>query len=127
MNKFVGIEYKHPNPDYDPNIKNNKKTLFTITFKDSYRIFPGSLNELCDKFNVVGKFGSYDQDRFNNIDVFFNEELLSLIIIYAIQDSICLYQCLIKAQEEYLVNYLVSICNIWSTSTLSLKIYRTCL
>lgn len=39
-----------------------------IIFKDSYRIFPVSLNDLCKVFNVPGKLSSYNSE-FNNIDL----------------------------------------------------------
>jgi hypothetical protein len=40
----------------------------TITFKDSIRIFPTSLSELCTIFNVEGKLSVYDQS-FNHINI----------------------------------------------------------
>ena len=44
---------------------------------------------------------------------------------YSEQDSICLFNGLEAAQDHYLKSYNVDIGSIWSTSTLSLKIFRT--
>ena len=38
------------------------------TFKDSIRLFPISLNELCKAFNVPGKLSIY-QKEWNNVGV----------------------------------------------------------
>lgn len=39
-----------------------------IIFKDSYRIFPCSLNDLCKVFNVSGKLSDYNI-KFNNLNL----------------------------------------------------------
>ena len=51
--------------------------------------------------------------------------LLKEFINYSMQDSISLYHALEHAQMIYIINYHVDITTIYSTSTLSLKIYRT--
>lgn len=61
---------------------------------------------------------------FNEISLFENNNLLSQFIEYSKQDSISLLNALIKAQDIYLTEYNVDICSIWSTSTLSFKIFR---
>jgi hypothetical protein len=43
----------------------------TITFKDSIRIFPTSLNGLCQVFGVEGKLSSYDPS-FNHLSILNN-------------------------------------------------------
>lgn len=92
-------------------------------FKDSLRLFPVSLQELCNLFNVEGKLHSYNP-LFNKISLFENNNLLNSFIEYSKQDSICLLKALIKAQDIYINEYNVDICSIWSNSTLSFKIFR---
>ena len=92
-------------------------------FKDSLRIFPVSLQELCNLFGVEGKLYSYNP-LFNNISLFENKILLNQFIEYSKQDSISLLMALIKAQNIYIEEHKVDIASIWSTSTLSLKIFR---
>ena len=104
-NKFILIKYKN------------------IIFKDSYRIFNVSLNDLCNNFGVQGKISEYNKD-FNSLNLFYNDELFKLFKEYSIQDSICLYNALFTAQEHYILHYQVDITSIYSTSTLSLKIFR---
>jgi hypothetical protein len=98
-----------------------KDTKFV--FKDSLRIFPISLNELCNIFEVEGKLFPYNLN-FNKISLFENIELLNQFIEYSKQDSISLLKALIKAQDIYITEHSVDIASIWSTSTLSFKIFR---
>ena len=42
---------------------------FKITFKDSFRIFPISLNELCKQFEVKGKLSEY-KAIYNDLKIF---------------------------------------------------------
>lgn len=56
---------------------------------------------------------------FNNISLF--QEFKN----YALQDSIALLQALLKAQEIYLQNYNIDLTSVLSTSSLSLKIFRS--
>lgn len=107
QNKFIYISYK------------NK-----IVFKDSFRIFPVSLNELCKIFNVDGKINKYNE-LYNNANIFDNDMLLNEFKNYCIQDSKALFNALNRAQEIYIDKYSVDITSIFSTSTLSLKIFRT--
>jgi hypothetical protein len=109
LHRFVGI---------DINFKDTK-----LIFKDSLRIFPLSLKELCKTFEVEGKLYSYNPE-FNKIILFENESLLNQFIIYSQQDSICLLKALTKAQNIYINEHLVDIATIWSTSSLSFKIFR---
>jgi DNA polymerase type B, organellar and viral len=92
-------------------------------FKDSLRVFPVSLQELCSLFKVEGKLHHYNP-LFNKISLFKNKILLNQFIEYARQDSISLLTALIKAQDIYINEHKVDIATIWSTSTLSLKIFR---
>jgi hypothetical protein len=108
-NKFIQITLNH-----------NK---IKIVWKDSYRIFPVSLNELCKVFKVAGKTGGYDV-RFNNLGLFDDKSLLNEFIEYSLQDSIALYNALDRAQTIYSNEHSVDIVSILSTSTLSLKIFR---
>jgi hypothetical protein len=95
----------------------------TIIFKDSFRIFPVSLQELCDTFEVEGKLHPYNPE-FNKISLFEDNDLLEQFIEYSKQDSISLLKALIKAQNIYISEHKVDIATIWSTSTLSFKIFR---
>lgn len=107
--KFIGIEA----------IINNQK----FVWKDSYRLFPLSLEQLCKMFDVIGKFGKYNP-LFNQTSLFNNSELLEQFIEYAKQDSIALLNVLLKAQSIYISNHKIDIASIWSTASLSLKIFR---
>lgn len=96
----------------------------SVVWKDSYRIFPISLDELCNVFKVSGKISKYNQE-FNNIDkIFSNYWNIKNFKDYALQDSRSLYNALRKAQNEYFDKYQVDITSIFSTSSLSLKIFR---
>ena len=94
-----------------------------IVFKDSYRVFPVSLQELCGIFNVTGKSNVY-KEEYSNIQVFSNPALLQEFISYGMQDSIALYNALVKAQELYHSKYQVDITTIVSLPALALKIFR---
>ena len=94
-----------------------------ITFKDSLRIFPVSLNELCKIFNVEGKLGSYINE-FNSFSLFNDATLLHKFINYAVQDSRSLHLCLSSAQKAYFAQYGVDITSIVSIPSLALKIFR---
>jgi hypothetical protein len=87
------------------------------------RIFNISLNELCETFNVEGKISKYNPE-FNDLSLFDKPILLNKFKEYAIQDSISLYNALLKAQYIYFKEYSVDITTILSMSTLALKIFR---
>lgn len=94
-----------------------------LIWKDSLRIFPVSLEDLCKTFNVKGKLQKYDKE-FNDLSIFNNPRKLSVFIKYGLQDSVALLEALSSAQKIYIKDYNVDIATIWSTSTLSLKIFR---
>lgn len=75
-------------------------------------------------FEVKGKISEYNIE-YNSLNLFSDKRMLQEFSTYALQDSICLYQALVKAQDYYLNNYNVDITTIVSTSSLSLKIFRT--
>jgi DNA polymerase type B, organellar and viral len=106
QNKFISIKYKR------------------ITFKDSYRVFPVSLENLCKITNTKGKISKYNP-LYNDIGFFKDEVLFKSFIDYSTQDSKALFHSLIKLQIIYIEKYKVDITTIFSTSTLSLKIFRT--
>jgi DNA polymerase type B, organellar and viral len=97
-----------------------------IVFKDSYRIFQVSLNDLCSVLSLRGKTSIYNQE-YHQLSLFNkgNEKLLEEFKQYSLQDSNCLYECIRKLQEIYLNEYSVDITSILSTSTLSMKIFRS--
>lgn len=92
-------------------------------FKDSLRIFPVSLQELCNTFEVEGKLQVYNPE-FNKISLFENKDLLNQFIDYSQRDSMCLLKALTKAQDIYINEHQVDLATIWSTSSLSFKIFR---
>jgi len=96
-----------------------------IVFKDSYRIFQVSLNDLCNILSLQGKTSIY-KPEYPQMSLFNkeNEEMLEEFKEYSLQDSNCLYDCIYKLQELYLTEYNVDITSILSTSTLSMKIFR---
>lgn len=107
-NKFILIKYKN------------------IVFKDSFRIFPVSLEDLCKNFGVDGKLSKYDEN-FNSLEIFNNQKLFYKFQQYSLNDSICLFNALMVAPayaEHYIHHYQVDITTIFSTSTLSLRIFR---
>jgi hypothetical protein len=112
-NKFIQIVWK---------CENN----FNIYFKDSFRIFPISLDDLCKQFDVKGKLCQYNP-IFNTLDIFKPENniLLNKFKDYAMQDSEALLNALLKAQELYFEDYKVDITTILSAPSLSLKIFRS--
>lgn len=121
------------NPDKIGTIIDNQNKFFqikisenkSITWRDSYRVFPVSLNDLCKTFNVEGKISNYDI-KFNNLSLFVckNQDLLEEFKKYSLQDSVSLLKALTKAQQIYYNNYEVDLVDALSTSSLSLKIFR---
>jgi DNA polymerase type B, organellar and viral len=96
-----------------------------IVLRDSYRIFPVSLQELCSVFKVKGKFGKYNQE-FNKLSILkTGNPLHKQFLSYARQDSFALLQAMSKAQNIYFEKHKIDICSIVSTASLSLKIFRT--
>jgi DNA polymerase type B, organellar and viral len=96
-----------------------------IVMRDSKRIFPVSLQELCEVFKVKGKFSKYNSE-FNKLSILKpGNPLHKMFLEYAIQDSISLFHAMTKAQLIYFEKHHVDICSIVSTASLSLKIFRT--
>jgi DNA polymerase type B, organellar and viral len=95
-----------------------------LIFKDSYRVFGVSLNNLCYNFGVEGKISTYNQ-QWQDINILSKHEELTILLDYAKQDALSLLLALLKAQDIYLKTYNIDIGSIWSTATLSLKIFRT--
>jgi len=75
-----------------------------IVWKDSYRIFNVSLEDLCKVFRVKGKVSKYNP-KYNTIEVLRDPQLLKEFKDYSIQDSVALYDALAEAQTLYLNNY----------------------
>jgi hypothetical protein len=99
--------------------------IINIEWKDSLRIFPLSLDKLCKMFSVEGKTNIYNL-QFRCLDLLFNNvKLLNEFIEYSKQDALSLYNALTHAQNLYFNKFKIDIESIYSTATLSLKIYRT--
>ena len=101
-----------------------KEIGLTFEWKDSLRVFPISLNKLCEVFGEEGKLTPYNE-KFNSIELFDSPRLLGVFKKYSIQDAIALYKALRSAQFLYFNKFRVDIESIYSTATLSLKIFRT--
>jgi hypothetical protein len=114
-NKFISISLLN---------LEEEDNLSVLTWKDSLRIFPGSLDSICKQFNVEGKVSKYNPE-YNTIELFDNLELFEEFKEYSMQDSIALYNALINAQKLYMDNYQIDICNIVSTASLAFKIFRS--
>jgi hypothetical protein len=99
---------------------------YSLTFKDSLRIFPMSLANLCKTFGVDGKLCKYNE-AFNKLDLFNNNELLTQFIGYGVQDSIALYNALVNAQKQIFNDFKLDIAadNIVSTSSLAFNVFRS--
>jgi hypothetical protein len=95
-----------------------------IVWKDSLRLFPVKLDLFCEMFGVKGKLIPYDL-RFNDLSLFTKPKLWHSFKKYALQDSIALYQALVTAQAIYYNDFKVDITTIYSSATLSLKIFRS--
>ena len=95
----------------------------SYTFKDSMRLFPISLNELCKAFNVPGKLSSY-QMEWNNIEVLDNPKVMKTLLNYSKQDVIALHEALSNAQEQFINGYNVDITSSLSLPSLALRIFR---
>jgi hypothetical protein len=95
-----------------------------IVWKDSIRIFPMSLNDFCNLFGVKGKLIPYNP-KFNDISLFDSPRLWASFKKYSLQDSIALYNALRTAQDIYFNKFKVDITTIFSSPTLSLKIFRS--
>ena len=123
---------KHYNPEHLSSIIDETNSFISIKlnsefkfeFKDSLRIFPTSLDKLCKMFGVEGKSISYNP-KFKNMDLFNNPKLLNTFKKYSLQDAVILFKALSVAQIFYWDKFKVDIETVYSTATLSLKIFRT--
>ena len=124
----------HYNPDQVNSIIDEANTFISIQnklsakqiieWKDSLRIFPMSLNKLCKMFGIEGKLTPYNP-KFRDLNMFNIPRLLNSFKNYALQDAKALFDALYTAQNIYWIDYHVDIQSVYSTATLSLKIYRT--
>jgi len=97
----------HYNPENVSSIIDDSNTFISISckafgelleFKDSLRIFPMSLDNLCQMFGVEGKLTAYNSN-FSNLELFNNPNLLQEFINYSLQDAKSLYEALFIAQN----------------------------
>lgn len=94
-----------------------------VKWVDSYRIFPISLENLCETFGIKGKTQKYDI-RFNSFELFNKPTLFKSFKYYAMQDSKCLINALVIAQIENYNKFKIDITSCLSASSLAMKIYR---
>ena len=136
-NNYVYITYKGQHLDLSIKENANKAKNWTqkehqennylIEFKDSCRLFPVSLNQLCSVFSVKGKLEGGYNEAWNDYNILFdpkNVEMLEMFKQYALQDTSCLRSALIKARSQYGLDWDVDIIKNYSSSSLSLKIFR---
>lgn len=83
-----------------------------------------SLDKLCKMFGQEGKLIPYNT-KFSNIDLFNNPRLFNTFKKYSLQDAVSLFNAMSAAQFIYFDKYKVDIEKVFSTATLSLKIFRT--
>lgn len=133
-NKFIKIDFSFPQRYlkewyFGKSTKVNiPKVAFAsckIIFKDSFRIFPFSLDTLCKMFSAPGKSGEYDVKEFNIYGFHNKPSIFNKFIVYASNDVIALQNALLLAQLKYLTLYNVDITTILSTASLAMKIYRS--
>jgi hypothetical protein len=74
---------------------------------------------------IPGKTEAYNKNDFGSLDLFKDKNTLKRFMDYAINDSIVLYKALLKAQEHYIVEYLIDISRLYSLPGLALKIFRS--
>lgn len=109
-----------------------------IEWRDSYRIFPVSLNDLCTNFGVEGKAGKY-LPEFNNLDMLLEgskrmglpggnptaqRSLFIKFKDYSLADSESLLRALLVAQSHYFNEFQVDIMGVYSTASLAMKVFR---
>lgn len=93
-----------------------------LMFKDSYRIFPTSLKELSNIFKVPIPKG-----EFNHSEVTLDSlaKIQQEAIEYLKKDLHSLYDAMLTAGRLIFNEYNVDLSNVFSTSSLAMKIYRT--
>ena len=128
LHKYVSLMFKDVDCVIDEfNNYISIKIIFdgrTYTFKDSLRLFPVSLNDLCKVFGVKGKSSEYISD-WNDLDYLkSNTSIIQNLLDYARQDVLCLHEALTKAQSNFLSKYNVDITSVVSLPSLALRIFR---
>lgn len=135
QNKFIIINFKYKQmnnlnlSEEELSAKKLKEedrcevTKYKWTFKDSYRLFPVSLNSLCKTFDTQGKTSEY-KTEWNNFNLFDSPELLDKFKEYALNDSLSLLKALNNARIIFLDKYGVDITKAVSSPSLALLIFR---
>ena len=134
--KFIQIQYRYST---QPNLNKSeeqmvleglteedytKKDYYKWTFLDSCRLFPMSLNQFCEMFNVKGKTSEYNP-KWNDITFMKDCEALNELFAYSKQDSISLLEAVLNARSLYNEKYGVDNSKVVSLPSLSLLIFRT--
>ena len=103
--------------------KDKENNKYKIEFKDSCRLFPVTLDQLCKVFEVKGKISKYNP-AFNEISLFKDTTIFEQFKQYAKQDTVALFNALTKARELYGTDWDVDIIHCYSSANLSLRIFR---
>ena len=132
-NNYISITYKGEVidtslPENKAKVKSwtleeHKENKYKIEFKDSCRLFPVSLNQLCDVFGVEGKASKYNSE-FNKASLFSMPDLLKDFIKYAKQDTVALFNAISAARDLYAEDWDVDIIHCYSSANLSLRIFK---
>lgn len=93
-------------------------------FHDSYKIFSGSLRDICHAYKVPTQKGSFDHDKVTTyLDD--NNPLLKEAMKYNASDCIGLFQCVEKFTDLIYDEYKLNLTNHPSASSLSKRIFCT--
>lgn len=104
-------------------------SIITMSFKgikllDSLRIFPMSLKQLAIQFDVQTKKGEFDHKKVT-IDNVTSDEIKTEVMQYLEGDISSLHECMIKASNDIFNKYNFNISDVYSTSSLAMKHFRT--
>jgi len=106
--------------DNNNNIINIK--INSLSFLDSYRMFPFSLENLCKSLNIKNKKFIFDHNKINKDNLLINKDEISK---YFINDFNCLYEVMKEIREKLHKEYNIDLNKVYSTSSLAMKIFIT--
>jgi hypothetical protein len=95
-----------------------------IKLLDSMRIFPMKLKDLAKEFNVKTQKGEFDHNKVN-IDNVLSDLIKDEVLLYIEGDISSLYECMMLASDRVFNKYNFNITDVYSTSSLAMKHFRT--